>query len=444
MSRPFVDLYKDDLSEISSRDLFDAIENFTGVTCSLEDRASEGFLLDFKQEWNEKAVKTVAAFANTFGGLLIVGVSEQSTRADKILGVQVGPRQELRTSIASSIASNISPTPAYELWDCPLPSDSSKFVCLVRVRKGRAVHYWTKKGEFPVYVRNDAESRAADAAQLQALLTTRSIVSQNETIPPLTSIGPFFVAHTEKAEIEKRGERSATYLLISVVPATPLKINLDLTVEDRTAGIIARNYPAPIGPHPVLNTTRSKSWYLATYRDGTYDHEIHWAIDTHARCYFCSQVRLARSFPINGGSTGPWWGIRDLMTNLHCTLGFAHEFWQYLGYFGEGALAAELNIGSLPLFEGFDFNTAETTYAMSFYTHDSPVRRAGYMTSSNLSAATTPVASWGKRESGTAEVDFNFADRHSNRSEIVARATNQILRDLGYAASLSSLRQCCS
>jgi hypothetical protein len=28
----------------------------------------EGYLLDFKETWSDSALKTVAAFANTFGG----------------------------------------------------------------------------------------------------------------------------------------------------------------------------------------------------------------------------------------------------------------------------------------------------------------------------------------------------------------------------------------
>src|SRR5947209_16849501 len=109
-----VDLYKDDLFGIADPDIYSAVEAFTRVAFPPTDRTQEGYLLDFKANWSDSALKTVAAFANTFGGILIVGVSESGGRADALVGIIAG-RQELKTSIASGIASNISPTPPYEI-----------------------------------------------------------------------------------------------------------------------------------------------------------------------------------------------------------------------------------------------------------------------------------------------------------------------------------------
>ena len=96
-------------------------------------------------------------------------------RADEIIGVGVTPRQELKTSIASAIASNISPTPPYELWELPFPQDASKHLCIIRIRQGTALYLITKKGiSNPVHVRNESESIPADAARLQALLLSRT------------------------------------------------------------------------------------------------------------------------------------------------------------------------------------------------------------------------------------------------------------------------------
>src|SRR5260370_20439228 len=111
-----VDLYKDDLGAISDSDLYAAVEVFTRVTSPTTDRTQEGYLLDFKGDWSASALRTVAAFANTFGGLLLVGVSEKDGRADQLVGIAIG-RGDLKTTIASAIASNISPTPPYEIRD---------------------------------------------------------------------------------------------------------------------------------------------------------------------------------------------------------------------------------------------------------------------------------------------------------------------------------------
>src|SRR5213593_2646094 len=97
-----VDLYKDDLFAIADPDLYSAVEEFTHVAFPPQDRMQEGYRLDFKAIWSDSALKTVAAFANTFGGSLMVGVSESRGRADVLAGVASG-RQELKTSIASGI-----------------------------------------------------------------------------------------------------------------------------------------------------------------------------------------------------------------------------------------------------------------------------------------------------------------------------------------------------
>src|SRR5438128_7718417 len=113
-----IDLIKDDLGKVSGTDLYFAVESFTGVQAAPSDRAQEGYQLDFKEQWGDGALQTVAAFANTFGGLLLIGFSESGGRADKIVGVPVAAGKEIKTAIASAIASNVSPTPAYEIFEC--------------------------------------------------------------------------------------------------------------------------------------------------------------------------------------------------------------------------------------------------------------------------------------------------------------------------------------
>src|ERR1700675_3164387 len=167
-----IDFYKDDLATPEDKDLYSAIEIFTRIALPQAERMQEGYLLDFKALWNDTALKAVAAFANTYGGILVIGVSDKDGRADEIVGVP-SQRHELKTRIASMIASNISPTPPYEIRDVVFPDGSGRHLCIVRVRKGTNLFLLTKKGESPVYIRNENESVPADAARLQALLAIR-------------------------------------------------------------------------------------------------------------------------------------------------------------------------------------------------------------------------------------------------------------------------------
>src|ERR1035441_3897122 len=107
-----VDLYKDDLNSLGGTELYAGIEALVRLQEQPADRSSEGWTLDYKEQWSDEMLKYVAAFANTFGGLLLVGVSEKNGKPNEIIGVQL--KSELKTQIASSISANISPTPSYD------------------------------------------------------------------------------------------------------------------------------------------------------------------------------------------------------------------------------------------------------------------------------------------------------------------------------------------
>ena len=114
--------------------------------------------------------------------MLIVGITENDARPDEIVGV-CSPQSELKTRIASSIAGNISPTPPFDIGECALPTDAAQKLCVIRVRSGNALHLLTKKGEQPVCVRNEDESRPA-AAQLRSLIDRRYDANRTESEVP--------------------------------------------------------------------------------------------------------------------------------------------------------------------------------------------------------------------------------------------------------------------
>jgi hypothetical protein len=69
-----VDLYQDDLSRLTDAEIFKAVEAFTRIAEPIANRPREGAMLDFKEEWSDSALRTVAGFAHAFGGLLLIGV----------------------------------------------------------------------------------------------------------------------------------------------------------------------------------------------------------------------------------------------------------------------------------------------------------------------------------------------------------------------------------
>src|ERR1700722_9800945 len=102
-----LDLFGADFSRISGTDLYTAIVEFTRCNLPLEHRTSEGYTVDFKEKWSDKSLRVVAAFANTFGGIIIVCVSAVSGKPDRIVGEE--SKGELKTRLASAIAGSITP-----------------------------------------------------------------------------------------------------------------------------------------------------------------------------------------------------------------------------------------------------------------------------------------------------------------------------------------------
>ncbi len=446
MTAADIDFYKDDLSAPEDKDLFAAIEVFTRIALPQTERTQEGYLLDFKALWNDTALKAVAAFANTFGGILVIGISDKDGRADDIVGVP-SQRHELKTRIASMIASNISPTPPYEIRDVAFPDGSGRHLCIVRVRKGNSLYLLTK-GELPVYVRNEDQSIPANSARLQALLATRVAASSASDLEAsqsavfsqflfVTQEQPVPHGMTLPAGYQAQRARSATYLQIRLTPEEPQVVRLDLAIEQEFRLIVLKSYPELAdnvhdpSPHigASLEDFRLRDWYQLNYRETLRDHEMGWGIDSSGSVYFVTQVRCKVQ---EKGQEPEVWSLGDLITNLDCTIEAAHRFWNYLNYPGEAHVFVELSVEPLPLLErvgGF-----QAAYSSCLYENGSPRKRAKVLTADKL----TRSVKHGAR--ATAAVDLTYATRHSNRPEAVAILANQLLRDLGYSASLDDLR----
>jgi hypothetical protein len=442
-----IDFYKDDLTAPDDKDLYAAIEIFARMNLPQAERTQEGYLLDFKAIWSDTALKAVAAFANTFGGILVLGISDKDGRADEIVGIP-SQRHELKTRIASMIASNISPTPSYEIRDVAFPDGSGRHLCVVRVRKGNHLHLLTKKGADPVYVRNENESIPADSARLQALLATRVAASPADRPDTahsaifsqflyVTQVQPVPDGVTLPAGFEPQRTRSGTFLQVQLTPEEPQVVRLDLAIEQEFRLVVLKSYPEiadnihdpSLHLRASVDEFRLKDWYQLNYRETLRDHEMGWGIDSSGSVYFVTQVRCKVQ---EKGKEMEVWSLADLITNLDCTIEAAHRLWSFLNYPGEAHVLAELRVEPLPLLERA--GSFQVGYSSCFYEKASPRKRAKVLTTDQL----TKSAKHGAR--AIAAIDLTYAMRHGNRPEAVAILTNQILRDLGYSANLDDLR----
>jgi predicted HTH transcriptional regulator len=119
-------------------------QRFSAITSFAQAQPTESNRHDFKSVWTNDAIKDVAAFANTFGGILVIGVEKnQNDHTARVVGVTSG--SELTTGIASAIATNISSTPSYDIMECHQPTDPNKRFCVVRVRSDARLYLCNQK-----------------------------------------------------------------------------------------------------------------------------------------------------------------------------------------------------------------------------------------------------------------------------------------------------------
>ena len=102
----------------------------------------EGFVLEFKRDWTpsvqRKVPKIIASFANSRGGWLVIGISDD----DHAVFPVSRPSADFSQIIGELCRRHVSPAPPFDVRFLPDPADDARGVVLVRVAEG----------DFPPYI----------------------------------------------------------------------------------------------------------------------------------------------------------------------------------------------------------------------------------------------------------------------------------------------------
>ena len=126
--------------------------------------------IEYKEQMTDTIAKGVAALANTYGGLLLVGVTD-----DRIVR---GVREKTIESVAEHCAAKIEPPWVPEIVPVPLGQGSGLYVLVLRVVPGHHPRPLLVNGV--AYVRHQNTSHPADWQRLRDLFTEAAVGGQDD------------------------------------------------------------------------------------------------------------------------------------------------------------------------------------------------------------------------------------------------------------------------
>jgi predicted HTH transcriptional regulator len=171
------DLFVDDLDTLD----FQGLSDFLGLGASADSRPSEGTVLDYKTNDSGDWVEDVAAFANTAGGLLFLGVQSDKKKNNvpvAVVGIAIA-NGDLKTRLTAQIVSLITPRPDFEVGVISVPNLTGQSVAVIRVREGAYPPYqYAKQDRVRFRVRVQDATRDASLRDLEALFRKRDAFTE--------------------------------------------------------------------------------------------------------------------------------------------------------------------------------------------------------------------------------------------------------------------------
>jgi len=412
-----IDLFTADLNNLPNDDLYAAISDFARA------QPNESNRHDFKIEWNDEALKDVAAFANTFGGLLIIGVRKGKTDTEATL-VGVQTTSELTTRLASAIATNVSPIPSFNVVECHKPGLSNQRFAIISIRSDSSLHLVTKKGVGnPVLFRNIDETKPADAAQLRMMIEREQRTKGNSdtalwgrarNVLGDMKVGRGYSA-SQKNWFQTAHHGSDTFFKLVLIPNESRRIRLDLRSERQFLRLIHSHYRRVnsnlgVSPSVAVDTeNRSYDFYEYRWYHKNMDYEGLWRVTNRLEIAHATQIADAGADD---------WSVVDIVAYTGLLLKIGATWWESVKYFGDGILMAELSVTNLKLLRG---------RAHQFLSMFGPCEADECLSGKVLLEAPfseTTAKGW---------IDLNFHSMRNEIPELISNLMNTMLRSLGHA-----------
>lgn len=125
----------------------------------------ESLTHEYKEKYSPSLVKSVAAMANSYGGLIVVGVTDKPNDDDRLVGVS----EEAITQITSGCHTRLEPPWEPEILVLPLPEKTGRYLLVIRVFSAIAPRPVLLDGAAPI--RLNGRNATADRMRLAQLFS---------------------------------------------------------------------------------------------------------------------------------------------------------------------------------------------------------------------------------------------------------------------------------
>src|SRR5258707_11012897 len=325
-----IDLFTADFERLQNDDLYNAIAEFARVSPNESNRH------DFKSVWGNDTIQDVAAFANTFGGLLFIGIEKGQNDIHATL-TGVASTSELTTGIAAAISTNICPTPVYNIAECYKPGETGKRFCIVRIRNSSIISLVTKKGLSPVWLRDADRTIKADAAQLRRMIDRERESASNVHDSRYTSaretLDQIIIGYDYLPDPNwtlGKWQRSQTFFKLALVPNGDMLLRLDRRAEGKFSNLIHTYYrrigSTLSGTNPPAQDAeeRASNFYEYRWYHKNIKYENRWRITDRLVVAHATQVWNEQE-----------WRLADVVIYTLLLLKIGSKWWESVKYFGD-------------------------------------------------------------------------------------------------------------
>ena len=251
--RPHLNLFTGDVEQLRLED----VDAFLALDGPPDSRPREGIRVDYKGDIPDKLGETVAAFSNTYGGLILLGVSETEGVPSRRDGFPQDKRDDIKTRLANIICTTVHPRPRFQIGVVPVDASAQKHVAVIRIEEGDYPPYmFTRSGANKIPIRVADKDHPADLRTVEALFARRSLFdSAGRPQRSFPSDELYVLDHYGHGE----PQRADSQLRLWVRPHRPLRLHLDNTLETKVIRVIASATNTPIG-----SVTQRKGDYFQT------------------------------------------------------------------------------------------------------------------------------------------------------------------------------------